>query len=590
MADETPDLAEIRLDKLHQIEALGIDPWGHRFDNTTPMGDIRKLPAEPFADATPGPRVRAAGRVVRYRTGGKLLFLEIWDQSGRVQLMVRVNKVTETEWKVAQLLDLGDLIGVEGEFGKTKTGELTIQVTQLTFLTKSLEPHPKDVYGLGDIEYRLRHRYLDMVYTPDTMRRAHQRVQIIRTIRNHLDGQGFLEVETPTLHAIAGGAAARPFETHHNALGIELFLRIALELPLKRLLVGGIEKVYEIGRVFRNEGISPRHNPEFTMLELYHAYSDYRGMMDLTEGLIVACVDVVGPTAEVGIPEEYEEKGEKKTRLIPKRVYDLHGERHLRFGEKVVNFNPPFQRAKYGDLFLEHVGCDMSDEVKVLAAARAENIKTEVVPADGGAPVAKAHDVLVQQLFEDLVEEKLVGPVFVYDYPASLCPLTKRKRDNSAIAERFELYVHGMELANAYTELNDPITQEATFSQQLTGLPEEDSMAKMDHDFIRALRHGMPPAGGLGIGIDRLVMLLTNTLSIRDVILFPLLRPEASAVIKKFRYDSTNRTLAIQFPDGGVYEYSGVSPEVNLELESATSQGQYFNSHIKKAFPARKIL
>lgn len=526
MADETQDLTEVRLEKLHKIEALGIDPWGQRFDNTTPLCEIRKLAGEHFSEEKPGPKVRAAGRVVRYRTAGKLFFLEIWDQTGRIQLMLRVNKLTPTEWSVAQLLDLGDLIGVDGEFGKTKTGELTIQVEKLTFLTKSLEPHPKDVFGLGDIEYRLRHRYLDMIYTPDTIRRAHQRVKIIRTIRNYLDSIGFMEVETPTLHAIAGGAAARPFETHHNALDIDLFLRIALELPLKRLLVGGIEKVYEIGRVFRNEGISPKHNPEFTMLELYQAYGDYLCMMDITESLIVGCVDVVGPTSEVEQTEEYEEKGEKKTRTIRKPAYDLYGSRHLPFGDKVVNFNPPFQRAKYADLFLEHVGCDLHDEVKVLAAARTEGIATETELTKGGRKVPVAHDVLVHNLFEDLVEKNLVGPVFVYDYPASLCPLTKRKRDDPRIAERFELYIHGMELANAYTELNDPITQEKTFRQQLTGLSEEDSMAKMDEDFVCALRHGMPPAGGLGIGIDRLVMLLTNTQTIRDVILFPLLRPE----------------------------------------------------------------
>lgn len=494
--EEQPDLAEIRLAKLKQIEALGVDPWGQRFDGARAIGEIRTLPADNFADDTSGPKVRAAGRVVRYRTGGKLLFLEIWDQTGRVQLMIRVNKVTEAEWKVAQLLDLGDLVGVDGEFGKTKTGELTIQVEKLTFLTKSLEPHPKDVFGMGDEEYRLRHRYLDMIYTPDTLRRAHQRVKIVRTIRNHLDGLGYMEVETPTLHAIAGGAAARPFETHHNALDIDLFVRIALELPLKRLLVGGIEKVYELGRVFRNEGISRKHNPEFTMLELYQAYGDYHTMMDLTEGLLVACVDALG------------------------------GSRQLPYGDKTVNFAPPFQRAKYADLFREHVGCDMADTDAVKTAARAAKLPLELAQAEGAPKVAKAHDVLVQELFEKHVEDKLVGPVFVHDYPASLCPLTKRKRDNGAIAERFELYVLGMELANAYTELNDPITQEQTFSQQLEGMKEEDSMAKMDHDFIRALRHGMPPAGGLGVGIDRLVMLLTNTPTIRDVILFPLLRPE----------------------------------------------------------------
>jgi lysyl-tRNA synthetase class 2 len=517
VADETQDLAEVRLEKLRQLEALGIDPWGHRFDDITPIADVVKLPA----DLPEGqrPRVRIAGRVVSRRPGGNLHFLDVKDCSGvptmrelkserkgeveqvpdltsRIQVMVGKNQVGEAAWAVAQQLDLGDLVGIEGTVGKSKRGELSVFADKLTFLTKSLEPHPDKWGGLQDIEYRLRHRYLDLTYNPYTLDRAKKRVKIIRTIRNHLDAQGFMEVETPTLHAIAGGAAARPFETHHNALDIDLYIRIALELPLKRLLVGGIEKVYELGRVFRNEGISQRHNPEFTMLELYHAYSDYRGMMDLTEGLIVACVDALG------------------------------GGRTIPFGDKTVNFEPPFQRAKYGDLFREHVGCDMADEVAVRAAARAENIQLEVEVTKGGPRVAKAHDVLVQELFEDNVEEKLVGPVFVYDYPASLCPLTKRKRDNPSIAERFELYVHGMELANAYTELNDPITQESTFSQQLAGLSEEDSMAKMDHDFIRALRHGMPPAGGLGIGIDRLVMLLTNTQTIRDVILFPLLRPE----------------------------------------------------------------
>jgi lysyl-tRNA synthetase class 2 len=555
VADETQDLAEIRLNKLRQIEALGIDPWGHRFDGAQPIGEIRKLPAEPFSDEKPGPKVRAAGRVVRYRTGGKLLFLEIWDQSGRIQLMVRVNKVTPQEWSVAQLLDLGDLVGVDGEFGKTKTGELTIQVEKLTFLTKSLEPHPKDVFGMGDEEYRLRHRYLDMVYTPDTLRRAHQRVAIIRTIRNHLDARGFMEVETPTLHAIAGGAAARPFETHHNALDIDLFMRIALELPLKRLLVGGIEKVYELGRVFRNEGISRRHNPEFTMLELYQAYGDYHTMMDLTEGLIVACVDALGAG------------------------------RALPYGEKTVNFEPPFQRARYGELFKQSVGCDMADEVAVRAEARAAGIDTEVETSPGGPKVSVAHDVLVHKLFEAIVEEKLKEmdrPVFVYDYPAGLCPLTKRKRDNPAIAERFELYVQGMELANAYTELNDPITQEQTFSQQLAGMSAEDSMAKMDHDFIRALRHGMPPAGGLGVGIDRLVMLLTNTQTIRDVILFPLLRPESS-VVRRYSYDPATRRLRIEFQHGAVYDYLDVPPEVYEGMKAAPSKGEYLNAHLKKA-------
>jgi lysyl-tRNA synthetase, class II len=392
---------------------------------------------------------------------------------------------------VLNLLDLGDLIGVDGEFGITKTGEPTIQIDKLTFLTKSLEPHPKDTYGLGDEEFRLRHRYLDLIYTPDTLRRAQQRVKILRAMRNHLDSAGYLEVETPVLQAVASGAAAKPFETHHNALDIPLVLRIALELPLKRLLVGGIEKVYELGRVFRNEGISRKHNPEFTMLELYCAYGDLFSIMELTEAVIVACSRAVNDSD-----------------TIP-------------WGEKTVTFTPPFQRAKYGELFLQHVGCDMADRAAVQAKVKEHKL------AFSTNGVAKEHDVLVNDLFGEVVEPHLVGPVFVYDYPAELCPLTKRKPSEPHIAERFELYVHGMELANAYTELNDPITQEATFRKQLVGQAEEDSMAKLDEDFVLALRHGMPPAGGLGIDIDRLVMLLTNTPTIRDVILFPLLRPES---------------------------------------------------------------
>ena len=492
-AEPTPnEQSAERLKKLDQIKALGLDPWGQRFDGHQPIGTIRKLEGKHFDDANPqGPRVRAAGRVVRQRTGGKLHFLELWDASGRVQLMCRINRLSELEWKVMNLLDLGDLIGVDGEFGITKTGEPTIQVDKLTVLTKSIEPHPKDTYGLGDEEYRLRHRYLDLIYTPDTLRRAHQRVKIVRAMRHHLDTAGYLEVETPVLQAVASGAAAKPFETHHNALDIPLVLRIALELPLKRLLVGGIEKVYELGRVFRNEGISRKHNPEFTMLELYCAYGDLFSIMELTEQVIVACSRAVNDSD-----------------TIP-------------WGDKTVTFTSPFARAKYGDLFLQYVGCDMADRAAVQA-----KVKEFKLPFSTNG-VAKEHDVLVNDLFGEVVEPNLTGPVFVYDYPAELCPLTKRKADEPHIAERFELYVHGMELANAYTELNDPITQEATFRKQLVGQAEEDSMAKLDEDFVRALRHGMPPAGGLGIGIDRLVMLLTNTPTIRDVILFPLLRPEA---------------------------------------------------------------
>ncbi|HEV8060592.1 MAG TPA: lysine--tRNA ligase [Gemmataceae bacterium] len=471
-----------RSEKLERIVALGIDPWGSRFDGHQAIESVRAL--QP--DADPPVRVRIAGRIVQRRGMGKVFFLDLKDWTGRIQVYLGQKQIGAQSWLLAQELDLGDLLGIDGTLGKTRTGELTVFADAVQFLGKSLLPHPDKWSGMQEMEYRLRHRYLDLIYNPETLERARQRILIVRTIRQFLDGQGFSEVETPTLHAIAGGAAARPFTTHHNTLDIDLYLRIALELHLKRLLVGGMERVYEIGRVFRNEGISPKHNPEFTMLELYQAYGDYQSMMDLTEGVISACVRALGGGM--------------------KRPY----------GEATVDYTPPWKRASYGELFREHVGVAMDDADAVRQMAETMGVAT----------AGKHPDVLVNLLFEEKVEPHLAGPIFVYDYPATLCPLTKRSRSNPAVAERFELYVQRMELANAYTELNDPITQEETFRQQLAGMKEEDSMARMDADFIRAQRHGMPPAGGLGIGIDRLVMLLTNTTTIRDVILFPLLRPE----------------------------------------------------------------
>src|SRR5262249_39671571 len=358
--------------------------------------------------------------------------IDAW--SSYVQVMIGKKQVGETGWALAQQLDLGDLIGVEGTFGKTQRDELTIFADKLTFLGKSLLPPPDKPSGMQDMEFGLRHRYLDLIYNPETLERARKRIQIVRTIRRYLDDRGYWEVETPTLHAIAGGAAARPFVTHHNALDIDLYLRIALELHLKRLLVGGVERVYEIGRVFRNEGISPRHNPESTMLELYQAYGDYETMMDLTQAMIVECVKAIGG-----------------------------GELRLPYGNQVVDYTPDWKRLRYADAFREHVGVPMDDESAVRRKAE-----------QGGFPTAnKDIDVVIHHLFEQHVEDKLTGPVFVYDYPAALCPLTKRKAGNPRVAERFELYVCGMELANAYTELNDPVTQEQTFRTQLAGLPEE---------------------------------------------------------------------------------------------------------------------
>jgi lysyl-tRNA synthetase class 2 len=510
------DWEAARRDKLRRIIELGHDPWGTRFEGHQPIAAIRTRAGEivyrrhdgrqvplPDVDATGadfdfrewlteqgpgemhGPQVRAAGRIVLARDKGKLQFIDIRDMTGQIQLFVGQQQVGD-DWQLAQCLDLGDIIGVDGELRRTKTGELSIFASRLFILTKSLAAPPEKHHGLTDAELRQRMRYLDLSYGEGVMQRFLNRTKIVRSIRDTLNARGFVEVEGPTLHSIAGGAAARPFKTHHNALDIDLYLRIALELHLKRLMVGGMERVYELGRVYRNEGISPRHNPEFTMLEAYQAYGDYRSMMDLTEACIVEAIRATGQPLK------------------------------LAWGDLELDFTPPFPRKTYDQVFREQLDVDPTDAAAVASTAKGLGLETAF----------KHPDVIKSEVFETAVEKQLTGPIFVLDYPASICPLTKRKADNPAVAERFELIVAGMEIANAYTELNDPDLQEQLFQTQLAGLPEEESMAKMDRDFVRALRHGMPPAGGLGLGIDRLVMLLTNTQSIRDVILFPLLRPE----------------------------------------------------------------
>jgi len=509
---DTGSLEASRRKKLRRLVELGHDPWGGRFDDHQAIGEIRsreteirfvtedgrelELPgaevdfrqwlADQGSGEQRGPQVRAAGRIVLLRDKGKLLFVDIRDWSGQIQLFIGKKQVGDDDWEVAQCFDLGDIVGVDGELRRTKTGELSIFAQRLYFLTKSIEPPPEKYHGLTDPELRQRMRYLDLAYGEGVLERFVHRTRIVDSIRNTLRDEGFVEIEGPTLHAIAGGAAARPFTTHHNALNMPLFMRIALELHLKRLLVGGMERVFELGRVYRNEGISPRHNPEFTMLEAYQAYGDYRTMMDLTEKCIVEALQATGQGMQVS------------------------------FGEKTIDFTPPFARQTYHELFAEHTGVDPADTEAVRKLADKIGLDT----------AGRHAEVIKNEVFEARVEDALTGPIFVLDYPAGICPLTKRKRDDPAIAERFELFIEGMEIANAYTELNDPDLQEELFRTQLEGLPEEDSMAKMDQDFIRALRHGMPPAGGLGIGIDRLVMLLTGSQTIRDVILFPLLRLE----------------------------------------------------------------
>ncbi|MEZ6092926.1 MAG: lysine--tRNA ligase [Pirellulaceae bacterium] len=519
ISDSQPDEAVVlaaRRSKLEKIEELGIDPWGQRFDDRqyvsqlaerleeirliTKSGEEVPLPPEFGSDGFDmkawlsqydakefvGPTVRAAGRIILHRDKGKTQFIDIRDWTGKIQLYVRKDRVGDDNWQLIECLDLGDLVGVDGMLRPTQMGELSIFADRVHVLCKALDPPPAKHVGLVDPELRQRLRYVDMAYNDGVLDRFMDRSRIVQSIRQTLAGEGFVEIEGPTLHSIAGGAAARPFTTHHNALGLDLFMRIALELHLKRLMVGGMERVFELGRVYRNEGISPRHNPEFTMLEVYQAYGDYRSMMDLTEKVIANGLAAIGAGPRV------------------------------QWGETEIDFSTPFQRQSYSDLLAEHTGVDPNDWNSVKRVAAELGIQ-----AEGRHP-----DVVKNEIFEERVEDQLKGPVFVIDYPASICPLTKRKQDNPEVAERFELFINGMELANAYTELNDPDLQKKLFETQLEGMSEEDSMAKMDHDFIRALRNGMPPAGGLGIGIDRLVMLLTGCQTIRDVILFPLLRPE----------------------------------------------------------------
>lgn len=498
-----PDrLERARLEKLVQIESLGIDPWGHRFDGHIAIERARRLcPQQPGVD---GDHVRVAGRIMLRNNKGKLKFFHMQDSSGRIQLMASKRDLSAQQWELIGALDLGDIVGVDGVVRKTNTGEVSIFVEELTMLCKSLAQPPEKFHGVRDVEMLLRRRYIDLIYNEGVLERLLRRSKIVESIRRTLVEQGYVDVETPVLHAIAGGAAARPFVTHHNALDIDLYLRIALELHLKRLLVGGIERVYEIGRVFRNEGIDSTHNPEFTMLEAYQAYGNYETMMELTESIVRDAVQSLGEGMQ------------------------------LPWGDETVDFGGTWPRVKYADLFLEHAGCDMRDAAAVRAQAQQQaelgNISGDFIDALEHDEVHP--DVVVNKVFEAAVEPHLAGPIFVIDFPASICPLTKRKPGNPEIAERFELFIQGMEIANAYTELNDPRLQEELFRTQLAGLAEEESMAKMDHDFIRALKVGMPPAGGLGIGVDRLVMLLTNSQSIRDVIFFPLQRPESGTDAK----------------------------------------------------------
>jgi len=473
------DLEQTRIEKLNKLREKGVDPYGACYNNATPLKEV----VDGYSEEDEGKKVKCAGRIMTMRRQGKASFLHLKDWSGKLQVYVKMNTVGEEKYEIFRLLDLGDIIGVEGGLVKTRTGEITVFADDITVLSKALLPPPEKWHGLKDVEIRYRQRYIDLSSNDDVMDLFLKRSSIIKSIRNFLDNRKFVEVETPMMQAIPGGAVARPFITHHNSLDMELFLRIAPELYLKRLLVGGMERVYEINRNFRNEGLSTRHNPEFTMMELYQAYSDYNGMMELTETLISGL------------------------------AHDLYGTFEVPYGERTIDLSPPWQRSTFSELLSKYASVDLDDEEGLKAKGK-----------ELGMDVKGVHkDIIAEHIFGELVEKELWNPTFVIDYPVSICPLTKACEDNPNLAQRFEMYIATMELANSYSELNEPLEQSKRFHEQAA----DDTEGKIDEDFLKALKYGMPPAGGLGIGIDRLVMILTNSASIRDVILFPLLRQQS---------------------------------------------------------------
>ncbi|HET7628831.1 MAG TPA: lysine--tRNA ligase [Bacillales bacterium] len=483
-----------RKEKLNRMLEEGIDPFGGRYEPTHSAAEMTQAYGDDTKEelAEKEERVTLAGRIMTKRGKGKAGFSHIQDLTGQIQIYVRKDQVGEEQYELFTKSDIGDIVGVSGIAFKTKVGELSVKVNDFRLLSKSMRPLPDKYHGLQDVEQRYRQRYLDLIVNPEVKNTFVTRSKILRAMRRYLDDHGFLEVETPTMHSIPGGAAARPFITHHNALDIDLYMRIAIELHLKRLIVGGLERVYEIGRVFRNEGISTRHNPEFTMMELYQAYADFHDIMELTENVIVHTArEVLGTTS-------------------------------ITYGEHKLDLSPQWTRIHIVDAVKEETGVDFwqrmsDDEARALAEAHGVEIKPSMTFGH-----------IVNEFFEQKVEHTLIQPTFVYGHPVEISPLAKKNADDPRFTDRFELFIVGREHANAFSELNDPIDQRERFEAQVRERSEgNDEAHMMDEDFLEALEYGMPPTGGLGIGIDRVVMLLTNSPSIRDVLLFPQMRPQS---------------------------------------------------------------
>jgi lysyl-tRNA synthetase class 2 len=492
---ELNELLVIRRNKLDELRELGVDPFGKKYERTHLAKGILDAYAEKTKEELESLAVEVsiAGRIMQKRGMGKASFAHIQDISGKIQIYVRKDTLDETKYKAFDILDIGDLVGIQGVVFKTQTGETSIKVHSLEVLSKSLYPLPEKFHGLKDVETRYRQRYIDLIMNHEVKETFILRSKIIQSMRRYLDSKGYLEVETPTLHAIAGGAAARPFITHHNALDTQLFMRIAIELHLKRLIVGGMEKVYEIGRVYRNEGTSTRHNPEFTMIELYEAYADYKDIMRLTEDLIVHIAE------------------------------EVLGKTQIMYQEQEINLSTPWARISMVDAIKQVVGVDFS---QIMSDEQAHSLaKEHRVSVEPGMTFGH----IVNQFFEAFVEETLIQPTFITGHPVAISPLAKKNEQDPRFTDRFELFIVAREHANAFTELNDPIDQRERFEGQLLEREQgNDEAHMMDEDFIRALEYGLPPTGGLGIGVDRLVMLLTDAPSIRDVLLFPQMRERHS--------------------------------------------------------------
>ncbi|MEL4895669.1 lysine--tRNA ligase [Crocosphaera sp. Alani8] len=550
------EIRATRLEKVEQLKKLGLVPYAYQWKSSHDAATLQ----EKYASLKDGEEidldVAIAGRIIARRVFGKLAFFSLQDETGTIQLYLDKKEIQahmsnlESAFNhLKKLTDTGDIIGVKGTIKRTEKGELSVKVKEYEILTKSLLPLPDKWHGLTDTEKRYRQRYVDLIVNPQVRQTFRRRAQITASIRRYLEKQGFIEIETPVLQSEAGGAEARPFITYHNTLEMDLYLRIATELHLKRLIVGGFEKVFEMGRIFRNEGVSTKHNPEFTSIEIYQAYADYNDMMELTETIITTATQEVLDTLEI--------------------TYQ---------GEK-IDLSPPWRRVTMHDIVKEKSGLDFESFTDF------ETAKNAVIEANLDVPkTCTTIGKLLNEVFEQTVEETLIQPTFILDFPVEISPLAKPHREKEGIVERFELYIVGRELANSFSELTDPIDQRERLEKQAEQKAAGDLEAhSVDEDFLTALEYGMPPTGGLGIGIDRLIMLLTDSASIRDVIAFPLLKSQ-SVAIKSFDYAQETKILRVEFTNGGVYQYHDIPKSVYEELEKSPSKGQYFNSEIKDKF------